>query len=207
MPSIFLKEDRNQTIMVWRIVEPLSFFLDRLPLDETDLPSTYPERNAQWLAARYLLHVVIDQPEILKDNHQKPYLANDLRYISISHSFEVAAIMVADKPCGIDIEKDLPRLQRIATKFILPEDLPRLRSGPNYNDHLYTIWCAKEAMFKAYGLGSVNFKNHLTLDLEAIMRGDPSFNGALINESVSLQFKLNYEQIDQQYHLVYGALK
>ena len=61
-------------------------------------------------------------------------------------------------------------------------------------------------MFKAYGLGSVNFKTIL-LWIWRHLCGDPSFNGALINESVSLQFKLNYEQIDQQYHLVYGALK
>lgn len=206
MPVIFLKENNDQTIMVWQIIEPISFFLDRLPIEETDLPSSYPERNAQWLAARYLLHKVIDGPEILKDHNQKPYLVNDLRYISISHSFDVAAIMVADRPCGIDIEKDLPRLQRIATKFILPEDLIRIGSSPQYNDHLYRIWCAKEAMFKAYGLGQLNFKNHLSLDMSAIMRSDPSFNGTLSKESLTLRFNLNYEHIAHQYHLVYGTL-
>ena len=63
MPKIFQLEEEHKTVLVWKIEEPISYFLDQLPIDEKDLPSVWPERNAQWIAARYLLHALIDEPD------------------------------------------------------------------------------------------------------------------------------------------------
>ncbi|MEO5583619.1 MAG: 4'-phosphopantetheinyl transferase superfamily protein [Saprospiraceae bacterium] len=207
MPVVFQKEDPDLIVLVWKIEEPISFFLSQLPDEEKNLPSVSEVRNAPWLAARYLLHLLIDQPEIIKDFNRKPFLANDDRYISISHSFDVAAVMLAHRPCGIDIEKALPRLQRIETKFINPEDLLRLKSSPFYTDDLYKIWCAKEAMYKAYGLGQIDFKKNLLPDINSIIRQNSSFKGELFKDEIHLSFNLNYEKVLQQYHLVYGCIQ
>ena len=39
-------------------------------------------------------------------------------FISITHSFDYAAIIVSDKPVGIDIEKVRSKITRIVKKFI-----------------------------------------------------------------------------------------
>ena len=207
MPKIFQIEEENKSVLVWKIEEPISYFLDQLPIDEKDLPSIWPDRNAQWITARFLLHALIEEPNILKDQYQKPYLVNDHRYISISHSYDVAAVIVANKPCGIDIEKDLPRLQRIASKFITSEDLSKIQTSNTYSDHLYQIWCAKEAMYKAYGLGQLDFKKNLLLEMNSILKEEKKFTGKLSKENITLTFNLHYEKINQLYHLVYGTVQ
>jgi len=205
MPQIFHFQDLNQTVTVWKILEPISFFIDHLPSELHSLPFKIEAKNLEWLAARYLLYQLLDSPIIKKDANKKPVLVGDQRYISISHTSDIAAVMVATKPCGIDVEKDLPRIHRIAHKFLSPEKLSLIK-GPKNQSLLYQVWCAKEVMYKAYGLGGLDFKHDLTVDLNALLKGQASFNGQLSRSQILVKFLLKYEKPAEEYHLVYGTV-
>lgn len=61
-------------------------------------------------------------------------------------------------------------------------------------------------MYKAYGLGGLDFKHDLTVDLNALLKGQASFNGQLSRSQILVKFLLKYEKPAEEYHLVYGTV-
>ncbi|HNT22388.1 MAG TPA: 4'-phosphopantetheinyl transferase superfamily protein [Saprospiraceae bacterium] len=205
MPQILHHDDATYHLGVWKIEEPESFFIDRLHEDQRQLPFLPDQRRLQSLAARLLLNRMMESPQvILKNESNKPFLRDDDRYISISHSFEVATVLVARRLCGVDIEKNLDRIERIAAKFLFPGEMDRLQ-GSQYRRHLYRIWGAKEAMFKAYGLGGIDFKKDLWIDLDEILNNNEVFSSRLLNHEREIRFEMRWLELLPDYILVYGS--
>ncbi len=205
MPQILHHDDATYHLGVWKIEEPESFFVDRLHEDQRQLPFLPDQRRLQSLAARFLLNRMMESPQvILKNESNKPFLRDDDRYISISHSFEVATVLVARRLCGVDIEKNLDRIERIAAKFLFPGEIDRLQ-GSQYRRHLYRIWGAKEAMFKAYGLGGIDFKKDLWIDLDEILNNNEVFSSRLLNHEREIRFEMRWLELLPDYILVFGS--
>ncbi|MDZ4707156.1 MAG: 4'-phosphopantetheinyl transferase superfamily protein [Saprospiraceae bacterium] len=206
MPQIFHFQDSEYQLGIWKIEEPEDFFIDGLHEEQSHLPELTPPRRLQSLAARFLLTQMLETDNtILKNAWNQPFIKNDQRYLSISHSFEMAAVLVGHRAGGIDIEKKLPRLQRIASKFLKPIELERL-NGPEVLSQLYRIWGAKEAMFKAYGLGQIDFKRDLIVDLDALLNNKKAFTGRLLNHPDEISFNLHWFEIEPDYMVVYGSV-
>lgn len=203
MPEILHLNNQNLELKVWKIKENIDFFVRKLPADLAELPSQIETRNLEWLASRFLLSQLVNQPIVRKTETRKPVMMNDDRYISISHTFDIASVMVCTHTCGVDIEKDLPRIRTIEKKFVSESDLNTIEKS-DYQLKLYQIWCAKEAMYKAYGFGGIDFRQHLFVDLETLIKGEDSFDGELIKDDVHLRFKLKYISLNKEYHLVYA---
>ena len=91
---------------------------------------------------------------------KKPVLNNG--YISLSHCKKgVAAAFSEQLEVGIDIETKRENLKRIAQKFTTEEELARFDCEPH--TALQFVWGIKESLFKLYGYGSVDFKEHLEI--------------------------------------------
>jgi phosphopantetheinyl transferase len=169
--SLFYQHNINETtkLAVWKIEEEESFFLQHVPLQRE---ITHPHKRLQHLAARYLLRYLFpDFPykEILIANTSKPYLPNEQYHFSISHSGNYAAALVSsDHRTGIDVEKVSGKIPAIMHKFMHENDLFYSNSSYLYDRsplHLLTImWSAKEALFKWYSLGEIDFKEHMQLN-------------------------------------------
>lgn len=206
MPQILQYQDSIYHIGIWKIEEPEDYFTSRLELGLEQLPELTPERKLQSLAARHLLNLMLEKNLIVyKNEWNQPVLEDDHRYISISHTFDAAAVLVAHRACGIDIEKNLPRIERIAPKFLYDNEINQLQ-GSDYRSKLYRIWGSKECMFKAYGLGQIDFKKDLWVDLEAIQNNNKSFAGRLLNHPDEILFELNWLEFFPDYTLVYGSM-
>ena len=100
---------------------------------------------------------------------RKPFLEDDVYHFSISHCGNYAAAIVSKKyRVGVDIEFVSPRLKGIAPKFLTPDESKYLETWKDLSTlHLQMItliWSAKEAMFKWYGAGNVDFRKHMVLD-------------------------------------------
>lgn len=154
---------------IWRIEEPESFFLEKVPL-KRDV--THPYKRLQHLAGRYLLPLLFpDFPleEILVADTRKPFLADEQYHFSISHCGNFAAAIVSsNQRVGIDIELVTPRIEKISHKFLSPEEIHFLQQWQVFDKlqlELKTvIWSAKEAMFKWYSDGQVDFREHMQLN-------------------------------------------
>ncbi len=206
MAKIYNRKERDRELIVWEIDETMNYFLKKLPEDLQFLPSANEKRNLEWLASRYVLSLLVPETKISKDQNKKPHLVDDFRYISISHTLGYAACMVSTLPCGIDIELDHPRIKKIATKYNLPDELELLKKDVSYQKRLYQIWCAKEAMYKAYGLGGLDFKKELWVEIDALLKDHTTFEGSLIKEGKESFFKLNYVHVEEKIHLVFGEM-
>ena len=168
--SLFYQHTINETtkLGIWQIEEDEKFFLEKVPLQQN---ITHPHKRLQHLAGRYLLqYLFADFPyeEIIIADTRKPYLPNEQYHFSISHCGDYAAAIVSSTHrVGIDIEIPSEKVQRIAHKFIHENEKNYLANFQLsiINCQLLTIlWSAKEAVFKWYSLGKVDFKVNMQLN-------------------------------------------
>lgn len=83
-------------------------------------------------------------------------------FISLSHCKEgVSAAYSKDLEVGIDIETRRENLRRIAPKFTSEEEKKRFTCDEQTT--LQFIWGIKESLFKLYGYGNIDFKQHLEI--------------------------------------------
>lgn len=162
---------------IWRIEEPEEFYLRSVPL-KRDV--SHPAKRLQHLAGRFLLpYLFRDFPtsEIIIADTRKPYLADEAYHFSISHCGNYAGVIASNSHrVGIDIELVSPRLYNIAHKFVNDKEKVFLKEWEGMEQmHLQLttiLWSAKEALFKWYGLGQVDFKEHMQLSGPLVFRSD-----------------------------------
>lgn len=169
---LFYQQNINPTtkLAIWRIEETEVFFSETVPLQKQ---ITHPHKRLQHLAGRFLLPYLFPSfpyEEILIADTRKPFLTNEQFHFSISHCGDYAAVIVSQtNRVGIDIELADKRIEKIATKFLgiheqqfvqkyaqtHPKDLQLLL--------LTLIWSTKEAVFKWWGKGNVDFSNDIII--------------------------------------------
>jgi 4'-phosphopantetheinyl transferase len=132
---------------------------------------THPHKRLQHLAGRYLLKYLFpDFPneEILIADTHKPYLPHEQYHFSISHCGNYAAAIVSSGDrAGVDIEQPSQKVARVMHKFMHENDLLFMSNSYLYDrsplELLTVMWSAKEALFKWFSLGGVDFKEHMQL--------------------------------------------
>jgi len=187
------RTDPKTAFALWKIEESAEELLSQLQLKAHE--TAYLEkintgkRYLHWLSTRVLLRKMLGDPayiECLADENGKPYLTNFPYYISLSHSFDYAAVMISeDKEVGIDIEQIKQKIGRISGKFMKAQELEFI-STQNSIEHLYACWCAKEAVYKLQGKRNVSFKDHIlikpfTLNNSGTIEVNLSVNGTKRN--------------------------
>lgn len=163
MPIFFQHSiDETTRLGIWKIEENEFFFKGNVPLHRD---VTHPHKRLQHLAGRFLLQFLFpDFPYHLIQvaDTRKPFLPNDQYHFSISHCGDYAAAIVSrDKRVGVDIEIPVEKIERIRDKFLSPEEQELLLNGDR--KRLTVLWSAKEAVFKWYGEGKVDFKGNILL--------------------------------------------
>ncbi len=196
---------------IWEITEPASYFSSALTLsatEETEMNALQGGRQLEWLATRYILHLTEGSPirkPTAKSVTGKPYFPESDSHLSLSHSHHWAAAMVAGMPCGIDIQKVVPKIHRIAQKFLSPDEYTSCPEG-DAESHLFlhAMWGAKEAMYKAYGAKELDFRQHISvMPFQQQEDGFP-MEGLVRKNGVYRKYTLFCSQI-QEYVLVYGV--
>lgn len=93
-------------------------------------------------------------------------MLNEEYHFSISHCGDYAAVIVSkDHRVGIDIELVTEKVGRIKHKFLSVEEFANIQHSTLNTQHLTLLWCCKEAVFKWYGSGGVDFKDDIHLKL------------------------------------------
>lgn len=184
---LFYQHNINQDtkLAIWHIEEPESFFLERVPL-KRDV--SHPFKRLQHLAGRYLLSFLFEDfplKEIRVADTRQPFLASEKYHFSISHCGEYAAAIVSGASrVGVDIERITPRIETVAGKFLTEDEAHYFNEdyalfleqwglrGRMHQEFLTLIWSAKEAIFKWYGRGELDFRQHMQLKGNITMDGD-----------------------------------
>ena len=167
MPVFFQHQINEYTRLgVWKIEETEDFFKGNVPQHRE---VTHPHKRLQHLAGRFLLQYLFpDFPYKLIQiaDTRKPYLPDERYHFSISHCGDYAAAIVSSKNrVGVDVEEPVGKILNIQNKFLSNKEreqfLGELKS-PDFR--LPTLlWSAKESVFKWYGVGGVDFRQHIQL--------------------------------------------
>jgi phosphopantetheine--protein transferase-like protein len=72
-------------------------------------------------------------------------------------------IVSKDHRVGIDVELVTPKVEKVKRKFLSNEELSNIQHSTFNIQHLTLLWCCKEAVFKWYGNGGVDFKDHILI--------------------------------------------
>jgi phosphopantetheinyl transferase len=170
MPEIFRKIINGQSLLaIWKIRETPDELMEMIHLREQEkkLFSTFlvERRKKQWLAYRILIRSMLE-PEnfpVEYDASGKPYLAGSRYHISVTHSGDLAAVILSSAGLvGIDIEKVRPTILKVAEKYLHESELTGT-GGRDDSTFLTLAWCAKEALYKLYGHRGLDFKENIRL--------------------------------------------
>ncbi len=209
---IFFQHQINETtrLGIWKIEETEEFFLSNVPLQKE---VTHPHKRLQHLAGRFLLQFLFpDFPyELIRiADTRKPYLPDEQYHFSISHCGDYAAAIVSsNQRVGIDIEIPSPKVEKIKGKFLNEEEFkifniqysifntqPSNSRLTTHDSRLTTLlWSCKESVFKWYGDGNVDFRQHI--QLKKIHENDETIN--CFFTKANQQLITHYRQFD---HLV-----
>ncbi len=190
-----LQVDEDTEFALWKIEEEADSLYNQLQLNNTE--KAYIEsigngkRHLHWLGTRVLLRTMLNTSDYIDcqvDDHGKPYLVDMPYQISLSHSFDYAAVMISkSKPVGIDIELISPKVERIAHKFLNKQELSTIK--PEHRvEQLYVAWCAKEAVYKCNGRKVISFLDHIFLE-----PFEGYENGTLKAQILKSDFKMDFD--------------
>ena len=181
MPLVYEQQINHATkIGVWHITEEENFFLEHVPLQRS---ITHPHKRLQHLAGRYLLRELF--PEfplslIIIADTRKPFLEDDAFHFSISHCGNYAAAIVSTQNrVGVDIEIPHPKIEKIQHKFLSEKEKNILSTTDGNTIKMLTMaWSIKEAMFKWYGSGQVDFIEDM--NISAINKTDAGYEAECV---------------------------
>lgn len=157
------------TLAIWQIAESEEELTAPMPHGEELLAEARGRfkaagRRLEWLAVRRLMHELGIASPIAYLPSGKPYLKDDPRHISISHTRGYAAVAISGtNPIGLDIEQRTDKVLRVQHKFLSPEERLFIPSGEGNVEALLIIWTAKEAIFKLVDREGIDFADHFHL--------------------------------------------
>ncbi len=190
--------DSDTEFALWKIEEKATDLYSQLQLNEQEKAYfdqlRLGKRNLHWLGVRVLLRTMLNTNEYIDckiDSHGKPYLVSIPYHISLSHSFDYAAVMISkSRPVGIDIEQIQGKVERIADKFMRPAELSFIDPDKRINQ-LYVGWCAKEAVYKCYGQKEVSFLDNILIQ-PFTFESAGSVKAQLRKDQINLDYQVDY---------------
>lgn len=196
MPLLYTHNINDNTRLgVWHITESEDFFR-KIAIPQNVI--THPHKRLQHLAGRFLLKILNpDFPvdKILLDG-KRPYLLRNTFHFSISHCGDYAAAIVSKSTTvGIDVELISEKLELLEKKYLGEAEMSMIRTkntGFSLREKLTACWSAKEAMFKWYAKGQVDFKKDMVIEdmtMEKEWNKIHAEFGKEINQQLVIQFR------------------
>lgn len=185
---------------VWKIEEDLNTLMElvSLDIDEKKKYKTFSSnsRKLEYLSVRALLSELIGrETKIVYNKNNKPFLNDGSRFISISHSHKLTAILLStNEKVGIDLEYMSSNIAALAFKFInRKEKVSKEIDQRRY--HLYIHWCAKEALYKICDKEGISIRNNITIEPFSVGESG-EIKGRVQTTKINESFDLFYSKYD-----------
>jgi 4'-phosphopantetheinyl transferase len=185
---------------VWKIEENLDTLLNLVLLDNDEKKKykgfSSNSRKLEFLSVRALLSELIGKDaRIVYNKNNKPFLKDGSRFISISHSHKLTAILLStNEKVGIDLEFMSTNIAAIAFKFLNRKE----KVTNEINDrkyHLYIHWCAKEALYKICDKEGISIRKDITIE-PFKMKESGEIKGQVHTDKINESFDLYYSKYD-----------
>jgi 4'-phosphopantetheinyl transferase len=194
----FLNE--SSILGVWKIEEDINTLLELVVLDADDRKKyngfTSTSRRLEFLSVRALLAELLGkEAKIVYNKNNKPFLKDGSKFISISHSHKLTAILCSrTEKVGIDLEYMGANIGAFAFKFINRKE-KITRDPENRKYHLYLHWCAKEALYKICDKEGITIRKNITIEPFEV-KDSGVIKGAVNTRRINDSFDLYYSRYD-----------
>jgi phosphopantetheinyl transferase len=185
---------------VWKIEEDINTLLGMVDLDIVDKKKykgfASTSRKLEFLSVRALLAELLGRDaRIVYNKNNKPFLRDGSRFISISHSNKLTAILLStNEKVGIDLEYMSTNIGRIAFKFVNRKE--KITKDPEKRVyHLYLHWCAKEALYKICDKEGISIKKNITIEPFDVKESG-EIQGSVKTKKINDSFDLFYTRYD-----------
>lgn len=176
-------------VLIWEITESEKELQQGIVLGENstnrinEMKSELHRRA--YLAVRHLLAIAqYTDTDLTYSQEGKPELSDGV-HISITHSYEFAAVIFSEFPVGIDIEKQRDKIVKIANKFTTDKEMEYVNKSLDKVKTLTAIWGVKESLYKLYGVPGLSFKQFMDV---APFEIDTPYTKASVNYSSKVDF-------------------
>ncbi len=199
-----INHNSKTTIHVWKISETFDQLSSEIILNEKSQIRLQNMKSQMhqlgFLSVRKLLQIAeYSDFDLYYDENGKPHLL-DNKFISISHSHQMSAIVISDEPVGIDLEIQKEKVLKIASKFMNVSHLENI-SHEDKIKKATVIWGVKETIFKIENKKGISFPDHIfenNFDLK-----DKQTKAELrFNNKIKI-FNIHFKEIEE-YILVWG---
>jgi phosphopantetheinyl transferase len=192
----------NETTIlgVWKIEEDINTLFEMVVLDNGDKKKyrgfASTSRRLEFLSVRALLAELLGKDaKIVYNKNNKPFLKDGSRFISISHSHKLTAIVCStDEKVGIDLEYMSSNINAFAFKFLNRKEKVT-KSSEDRKYHLYIHWCAKESLYKICDKEGISIKNNITIEPFEV-RESGEIKGSVHTQKINETFDLFYSRYD-----------
>jgi 4'-phosphopantetheinyl transferase len=185
---------------VWKIEEDLNTLLELVVLDNDEKKKykgfSSNSRKLEFLSVRALLSELIGkEARIVYNKNNKPFLTDGSRFISISHSYKLTAILLStNEKVGIDLEYMSSNIAALAFKFLnRKEKVTKEQEERKY--HLYIHWCAKEALYKICDKEGISLRKNITIEPFNVQESG-EIKGHVHTDKINESFDLYYSKYD-----------
>jgi len=185
---------------VWKIEEDLAALSELVELDNEEKKRfnnfSSTSRKLEFLSVRALLAELLGkEARIVYNKNNKPFLKDGSRFISISHSHKLTAILLStNEKVGIDLEYMSSNIAAIALKFLnRKEKVAKEQEKRKY--HLYIHWCAKEALYKICDKEGISLRKNITIEPFDVMESG-EIKGQVKTDKINEKFALFYSKYD-----------
>ena len=207
----------NETtkLLIWEITESFEELSSKVVLKEKTqrrldgMKSQLHQRA--FLSVRMLIQEMgFTDKDLHYDEFGKPYF-DCHNYISITHSYHFAAIIISHETVGIDMELQREKIRKIADKFVDTEfEYLNPNISEEYIKKLTVIWGAKEAIFKIRNEKGISFKDHIRVGDFSLDKKETQ--ASLHFDDLIKDFNVHYEEIksdnfEGKFTLVYAFEK
>jgi 4'-phosphopantetheinyl transferase len=196
MPLVVNEKNEFGSLLIWKTEESPSYFFDRLSLTKSlllEVEEKHPKNMLEWLTSRYLLCLFLKtkKPMYYKDIYGKPQFLNPIHgFFSWSHSSHFTALIVhPDIQVGIDIQVESEKVLKVAKRIHHFQD----EALTNNAVFCHYLWCSKEAIYKAWGRRSLDFRYHIKVP-------ETYSNGFLLNAAI------DKDETEVSFNLVFNKM-
>lgn len=196
MPFLKKTETTAGTIGIWLLSETSSELFPLVELSNSE--KTFfnalknERRRKEYLAVRALLKKLTGADvNITYQKSGRPKLKNHLANISISHSADMAVVMISEKYIGIDVENIHRKISHITRRFLSPAEMQQVEQIPDKQLMQIIYWSAKEAIFKCTTEENIQFNRQINIK-PFNLKEEGKFSAELTSGEHKSHFELGY---------------
>ena len=193
-------ENENGLIGIWKLTETPAELLGEVRLSAEELRRyenmKVERRQTEYLATRLLLTKILgNDATIVYNGIGKPFLKNQFKNISISHSINFVTVFISDQKIGIDVELATRSTDRVTSRFLHPDEEKYISGLQNQQLAKIVYWSAKEAIFKSTEEQGIQFNKQIIINNFNPDFGS-HFSAQLLFSEKILKYQLTYVPVE-----------